>query len=58
MHLTRLLTLLVMELRADFSPRKRALCQLQQKILDFSGGEKKIDCRIAENTKVINIQLE
>lgn len=62
MHLTRLLTLFLLELSADFSPRKRGLCQLQQKkILDFSRGGKKpnkFDCRIAENTKFINIHLE
>lgn len=41
MHLTRLLTLLLMELKAGFSPRKRSLGQLQQKIFDFSRGRKK-----------------
>lgn len=41
MHLTRLLTLLLLELRTDFSPRKRSLGQLQQKIFDFSRGKKK-----------------
>lgn len=52
MHLTRLLTLLVMELRADFSQEREPSVNYSKKILDFSGGEKKLIAGLQEIPKL------